>query len=88
MIKALLIVSAMAGIGQYTTELPSMDECLKARQAILQQDANIKTLCIPKMDESVQMRRFFDIFMDMIDQIKTYDEVEKNRMSDVSGEVE
>ena len=76
MIKALLIVSAMAGIGQYTTELPSMDECLKARQAILQQDANIKTLCIPKMDESVQMRRFFDIFMDMIDQIKTYDEVE------------
>jgi len=58
MIKALLIVSAMAGIGQYTTELPSMDECLKARQAILQQDANIKTLCIPKMDESVQMRRF------------------------------
>ena len=29
MIKALLIVTALSGGGQYTTEMPSMSECLK-----------------------------------------------------------
>ena len=41
MIKALLIVTALSGGGQSTTEMPSMGECLKARDTIPAQDASI-----------------------------------------------
>ena len=39
MIKALLIVTALAGGGEYRTEMPSMKACLDARTAITKQDA-------------------------------------------------
>ena len=36
MMKALLIVSALGGgMGSYEVEMPSMDECLEARVAIM-----------------------------------------------------
>ena len=70
MIKALLIVSALAGGGDYTTEMPSMKSCLEARTAITKQDSTIKTLCVPKADEKAEIKEFFNMFMGIIDQIR------------------
>ena len=41
MIKAMLIVTALSGGVDYTTEMPSMESCLKARDAITKQDASL-----------------------------------------------
>ena len=70
MIKALLIVSALSGGADYTTEMPSMKSCLEARTAITKQDPTIKTLCVPKSDEKAEVKEFFGMFMDIIDQIR------------------
>jgi hypothetical protein len=56
--------------GDYTVEMPSMEECLDARIVIAEQDPNVKTLCVPMANESAKMQEFFDLFMDMIDKIK------------------
>ena len=73
MIKAMLIVASL-GIN---TEMPDMDSCLKAREAISAQDATIKSLCIPKADEVSKMKEMFSIFLNMIDQIKEYEEIDR-----------
>ena len=65
MIKALLIVTALAGGGDYTTEMPTMQACLDARATIVKQDPNVKTLCIPKGDDTAKMKELFKIFMDI-----------------------
>ena len=65
MIKALLIVTVLAGGGDYTTEMPSMQSCLDARVAIAKQDPNVKTLCVPKGDDTAKMKELFKIFMDI-----------------------
>ena len=70
MIKALLIVSALSGGADYTTEMPSMKSCLEARTAITKQDPTIKSLCVPKTDEKAEIKEFFGMFMDIIDQIR------------------
>ena len=70
MLKAILIVTALGAGGDYTAEMPSMKECLDARIVIAEQDALLKTLCVPMADESANMQEFFDLFMNMIDQIK------------------
>ena len=70
MLKAMLIVTALAGGGDYTAEMSSMKECLDARETIAKQDSNVKTLCVPMSDETAKMKEFFNIFLDMIDQIK------------------
>ena len=70
MLKAILLVTALGAGGDYTAEMPSMKECLDARITIAEQDPNVKTICVPKADESAKMQEFFMIFMDMIDQIK------------------
>ena len=70
MLKAMLIVTALGGGGDYTAEMPSMKEWLDARISIAEQDATLKTLCVPMADESAKMQEFFDLFMNMIDQIK------------------
>ena len=77
MIKALLIVTALAGGGEYRTEMPSMRACLDARAAITQQDATVTTLCVPKGDETAKMKDFFHIFMNMVDQIMERQEIER-----------
>ena len=66
----MLIVTALAGGGDYTAEMPSMKACLDARTTIAEQDSNVKTLCVPMSDETAKVQEFFDIFLDMIDQIK------------------
>jgi hypothetical protein len=71
MLKAMLLVTALGGMGgDYTVEMPSMEECLDARIVIAEQDPNVKTLCVPMANESAKMQEFFDLFMDMIDKIK------------------
>ena len=77
MIKALLIVTALTGGVDYTTEMPSMKSCLEARTAITKQDPTIKTLCVPKGDETAKMKEFFGIFMGMVDQIVERQELER-----------
>ena len=66
MIKALLIVTALASGGDYTVEMPSMQTCLDARVSIAKQDPNVKTLCVPKADETAKMKELFKIFMDIV----------------------
>jgi len=71
MIKAMLIVVGISSMGgEYTTELPSMEECLEMRTVIEKQDPNVKTLCVPTVDETDKIQEFFWLFMDMVDQIK------------------
>ena len=77
MIKALLNVTALAGGADYTTEMPSMKSCLEARTAITKQDPTIKTLCIPKSDEKAEIKEFFGMFMDIIDQIREKEVLER-----------
>ena len=70
MIKALLIVSALSGGADYTTEMPSMKSCLEARTAITKQDPTIKSLCVPKTDDKAEIKEFFGMFMDIIVKIR------------------
>ena len=70
MLKAILLVTALGGGGDYSVEMPSMNECLDARTTIAEQDPNVKTLCVPMADDTAKVQEFFMIFMDMIDQIK------------------
>ena len=74
MIKALLIVTVLAGGGDYTTEMPFMQACLDARTVIVKQDPNVKTLCIPKADDTAKMKELFKIFMDIVYWMKEQEE--------------
>jgi hypothetical protein len=58
MIKAMLIVASL-GIN---TEMPDMDSCLKARTAIMKQDPAIKSLCVPKGDETANVKTMIQEF--------------------------
>ena len=67
MIKALLIITALGGDGNYlkdmddhillennpplVIDMPSMKACVEAKKSIAKQDSTIKTLCIPRVDE-------------------------------------
>ena len=84
MLKAMLIVTALGGGADYTTEMPSMNECLDARVAISEQNSDVKTLCVPMIDETVKVQEFFDIFMDMIDQIREYESYSPDYVCDSS----
>ena len=77
MIKALLIITALASGGDYTTEMPSMQACLEARLEIMQQDPNLKTLCVPRGDETAKMKEFFKIFMDIVVWMQEQEEYSK-----------
>ena len=72
MIKALLMVTSIS-LGNVDTVLPSMEDCMKARDAIIQQDAETKVLCVPytmEQSKSDDMRDMFSVFMEMIVQLK------------------
>ena len=51
-IKALLIIAALGGSGEYRVEMNTMDSCMKARDTIFNQESNIKTLCVPLETEA------------------------------------
>ena len=79
MMKAMLIVSALGGgMGSYEVEMPSMNECLEARVAIMEQDRNAKTLCVPAVSETDKMEKIFSIFMGIVTQMK---ELENERLN-------
>ena len=81
--KALLIITALGGGVQHTTEMPNMKSCLDARVTIMKQDPDAKVLCIPKEDDTLKIRNMFEIFMDLIDQMKEYEEIDRlNREED------
>ena len=70
MLKAMLIISSLGGGNDFTVEMPTMEDCLAARIEIQKQDDSLKTLCIPSVDETAKVQEFFDIFMDMIQELK------------------
>ena len=70
MLKAILLVTALGGGGDYSAEMPSMKECLGARITIAEQDPNVKTLCVPMADNTAKVQEFFYLFMDMIEQLR------------------
>ena len=82
MLKAILLVTALGGGGDYSVEMPSMNECLDARTTIAEQDSNVKTLCVPMADDTAKVQEFFMIFMDMIDQIREKELEEKTTSFD------
>jgi phosphate uptake regulator len=70
MLKALLIVTSLSGVHDYSVEMPTMEECLATRTVIEEQDSDIKTLCIPTADESQKMQEVFNLFLDMMEQLR------------------
>ena len=68
--KALLIISALNGMGGYEVEMPSMKECLDARVSIMEQSTDAKTLCVPSVADTDKMEKFFGIFMAMVERLK------------------
>ena len=70
MLKAMLIISSLGGGNDFTVEMPTMEDCLAARIEIQKQDDSLKTLCIPSVNETAKVQEFFDIFMDMIQELK------------------
>tara|TARA_S200002703_G_scaffold135823_1_gene124842 strand:- start:555 stop:836 length:282 start_codon:yes stop_codon:yes gene_type:complete len=76
MIKALLLMTSI-NLGDVETVLPSMEDCLSARQSIIEQEVDAKVLCVPYSQEqtkSDEMRDMFSVFMEMIVQLKSYEE--------------
>ena len=64
-------------LGSVETILPNMSDCLKARQAIIEQEVDAKVLCVPYSQEqskSDEMRDMFSAFMEMIVQLKSMEE--------------
>ena len=70
MLKAMLVVTALGGGGDYTVEMPSMKECLDARITIAEQDPNVKTLCVPMANETETVQEILDSVMEMIKKIR------------------
>jgi len=76
MIKALMLVTSIS-LGDVETVLPTMEDCLNARQSIIEQEADAKVLCVPytqQHSKSDEMRDMFSVFMEMIVQLKSYEE--------------
>ena len=76
MIKALMLVTSIS-LGSVETVLPTMEDCLSARQSIIEQETNAKVLCVPYSQEqtkSDEMRDMFSAFMEMIVQLRSYEE--------------
>ena len=71
MIKALMLVTSIS-LSDVETVLPTMEDCLSARQSIIEQ-RQIQKYCIPYSQEqtkSDEMRDMFSVFMEMIVQLK------------------
>ena len=76
MIKSLMLVTSIS-LGDVETLLPTMEDCLNARQSIIEQQADAKVLCVPYSQEqtkSDEMRDMFSAFMEMIIQLRSYEE--------------
>ena len=71
MLKAVLIIGALSGVGgDHRVPMETMEECLNARKVVEKQDPYISTLCIPAWDEGDKVRKFFQLFENMIKGMK------------------
>ena len=71
MLKAVLIIGALSGVGgDHRVPMETMKECLNARKVIEKQDPYISTLCITAWDEGEKVRKFFQLFENMIKGMK------------------
>ena len=77
MIKALLIVASLNGGGDYRVEMPTMESCLDMRSSITKQDRTLKTLCIPKEDDSDKFKAFLSMFTEMVREMKEMESDDK-----------
>ena len=71
MFKAALIIGALSGVGgDHKVPMETMEECLNSRKAIEKQDPSLSTICIPAWDEKDRVREFFQLFENMIKEMK------------------
>tara|TARA_Y100000590_G_C15415748_1_gene899367 strand:- start:209 stop:520 length:312 start_codon:yes stop_codon:yes gene_type:complete len=71
MFKAVLIISALSGVGSdYKVPMETMEECLDARVTIEKQDPYVSTICIPAVDEKDKIKEFFNLFKSMINEMQ------------------
>ena len=71
MFKAALIIGALSGVGgDHKVPMETMEECLNSRKAIEKQDPSLSTICIPACDEKDRVREFFQLFENMIKEMK------------------
>ena len=73
-LKALMIVSGIFGAnGDYTTKMPSMEECLKQKQVVETQQLDINVTCVPRLDEKIDTEKFFammEMFMSVVTRMR------------------
>ena len=72
--KALMIVTGIFGSnGDYTTKMPSMEECLKQKQVVEAQQLDIGVTCVPRVDEKIDSDKFFammETFLSVVRRMK------------------
>ena len=73
-LKALMIVSGIFGVnGDYTTKMPSMEECLKQKRVVETQQVDINVTCVPRVDEKIDSDKFFammEMFLSVVSRMK------------------
>ena len=71
---ALMIVSGIFGYdGDYTTKMPSMEECLKQKRVVETQQVDINVTCVPRFDEKIDSDKFFammEMFLSVVSRMK------------------
>ena len=71
MFKAALIIGALSGGGgDHKVPMETMEECLNSRKSIEKQDPSLSRICIPALDEKDRVREFFQLFENMIKEMK------------------
>jgi hypothetical protein len=70
MIKAILIIASLNGGGDYVAKMPDMQTCLDVRMLITEQNSTLKTLCIPREDDTVNLKTLFNEFTSMVREMK------------------
>jgi len=69
MIKTALLIITMAGHGVvYENHYPTMESCMADKNVVLEQAKNytVDVLCVPHKDNSDEVFRLFDQFIDRI----------------------
>ena len=73
-LKALMIVSGIFGAnGDYTTKMPSMEECFEQKKIVESQQLDIAVTCVPRVDEKIDSDKFYEmmeIFLSIITRMK------------------
>lgn len=60
MLKALLVVHGIMGMDPYQVPMENMSECNKAAIQVLQQDDELKVLCLPAKDKQAEAQQQID----------------------------